>query len=56
MRQAKVRSVVFADPLYSSGSKLLLVILALAVMGHYFYQEGMDIWANWDNQVFWSEA
>lgn len=56
MRNAKVRSVVFADTLYSSGSRILLVILTLAVMGAYFYQEGLNVLDNWENETYWSSV
>lgn len=54
MPATKVRSVVFTDPLYSSGSRFLLVIVSLAAVAHYFYMEGQKLMENWDNEAFWT--
>lgn len=53
MRPTKVRSLVFTDPVHSSGSRLLLVIVSLIAISHYFIVEGSKLLENWDNDYFW---
>lgn len=53
MRPTKVRSLVFTDPVHSSGSRLLLVIVSLIAISHYFIVEGSKLLENWDNAFFW---
>lgn len=51
-----MRSIVFSDPLYSGGSKFILVVIALSVVANYLYQECSDVLDNWDNDIYWSSS
>lgn len=54
MQKSKTRSFVLTDPLYSSGARLFLVLIALVTSGHFLYNEGMKILENWDDDLFWT--